>query len=346
LIDPAIISAAPAKSFHLNLERKFASKGVALNHRSAAAERRTVEISPEELVARRPFDLVGVTFEIVQTTRREKFGTRYCGSRHLLVVCEQGGRIHGDTFVDGLPPSSLKDINRRLTFVPAGLDYHEWQEPRIRSRIIYFYFDPARMPTNFGQGFSDFAPRLYFEDSVLWETTVKLSKLAESTGADSGPYLQALSVILAHELVRLHSGSSPVSVPVRGGLASWQERLVASYIEDHLAERISLTKLASLVNLSPYYFCRAFKQSFGAPPHRYHTGRRIERAKSLLGRLDLSVTDIGLTVGFSETSSFSTAFRKATGLSPTDYRRSSERHHERDSLDLSVGAKPMQGMSN
>jgi AraC family transcriptional regulator len=55
-----------------------------------------------------------------------------------------------------------------------------------------------------------------------------------------------------------------------------------------------------------------------------------------LGKLDLSVTDIGLTVGFSETSSFSTAFRKATGLSPTDYRRSFERHYERDSLAVGL----------
>ena len=65
--------------------------------------------------------------------------------------------------------------------------------------------------------------------------------------------------------------------------------------------------------LSPFYFCRAFKQSFGLPPHRYHNGRRIERAKSLLAKPASSVTEIGMTVGFSETSSFSAAFRKATG---------------------------------
>ena len=58
------------------------------------------------------------------------------------------------------------------------------------------------------------------------------------------------------------------------------------------------------------------------PPHRYHTGQRIERAKTLLAKADPSVTDIGVTVGFSETSSFSAAFRKATGLTPTAYHRS------------------------
>jgi AraC family transcriptional regulator len=79
--------------------------------------------------------------------------------------------------------------------------------------------------------------------------------------------------------------------------------------------------LAQLVRLSPYYFCRAFKQSFGVSPHRYHNNQRIELAKTLLAKPDSSVTEVGLAVGFSETSSFTAAFRKTTGLTPTAYRR-------------------------
>jgi AraC family transcriptional regulator len=109
---------------------------------------------------------------------------------------------------------------------------------------------------------------------------------------------------------------------VRGGLAGWQQRTVAAYIEEHLAERIRLATLARLVRLSPYHFCRAFKQSFGIPPHRYHNQRRIEQAKLLLVKPAPSVTDIGLSLGYGDTSSFSTAFRRATGLSPTAYHRS------------------------
>jgi methylphosphotriester-DNA--protein-cysteine methyltransferase len=69
-------------------------------------------------------------------------------------------------------------------------------------------------------------------------------------------------------------------------------------------------------------FSRSFKQSFGRPPHRYHTGRRIERAKALLAQPAQSVTEIGFTVGFSEASSFTAAFRRETGLTPSSYRRS------------------------
>ena len=123
------------------------------------------------------------------------------------------------------------------------------------------------------------APRLFFEDATLCDTALKLKRLL---GTDNRPYLDALGVVLAHELVRPNVECERVEAPARGGLAPWQQRMVTSYIEEHLAEQISLATLAQLVRLSPYYFCRAFKQSLGEPPHRYHNNRRIEHAKTLL----------------------------------------------------------------
>ena len=109
---------------------------------------------------------------------------------------------------------------------------------------------------------------------------------------------------------------------MRGGLAGWQQRIVSTYIDEHLAEQVPLARLTQLVGLSPYYFCRAFKQSFGLPPRRYHSSRRMEEAKILLAKPELSVTEVGLAVGFSGTSPFTPAFHKATGLTPSAYHRS------------------------
>jgi len=80
--------------------------------------------------------------------------------------------------------------------------------------------------------------------------------------------------------------------------------------------------MAGQVNLSPYHFSRAFRQSFGMPPHRFHLSQRVERAKCMLADASLSVTEIGMRLGFSESSAFTATFRKLTGRTPTDFRRS------------------------
>lgn len=133
-----------------------------------------------------------------------------------------------------------------------------------------------------------------------------------------GPDVQDISG--SHEMSAgvLADGSASL---VRGGLSGWQKKRLAEFIEDHLDERVRLTALAAVADLSPYHFSRAFKQSFGLPPHRYHLNRRMVRAKALLREPASSVTTVALAVGFVETSSFSSAFRKVTGITPSDYRR-------------------------
>jgi len=283
-----------------------------------------VEVYPADVVKRNAVTWDGMAAEIVQATRRERLEFRFRGARHLLVLCEQGVRSEGDTFVEGLPRSTLRDVTRKLTFVPAGRTYQEWHDPRVLTRLVYFYFDPARLPVSDDVTVTStpLAPRLLFEDATLSDTALKLRRLIETAGADNGPYFEALGTVLAHELVRLQSGMPSTKAPAKGGLAAWQQRLVTAFIEDHLAEPIALTTLAQLAGLSSYYFCRAFKQSLGLPPHRYHNHRRMERAKLLLAKPVPSVTDIALTVGYSETSSFTAAFHKTIGLTPTAYRRS------------------------
>ena len=292
---------------------------------TADAANHIVEVYPPDLVRRRAVAWDGMAAEIVQATRPEKIEFRFRAPLHLLAVYDQGIRSDGETFVDGLPRSKLRDVRRKLTFVPAGHVYHdEWREPRVLARVLYLYFDPAKMPTYREANIvpATLAARLFFEDATLSDTALKLKRLIERAGVSSSPYLEALGIVLAHELIRLNARPPRIEVPIRGGLAAWQQRVTTAYVEEHLAEQISLTTLAGLVSLSPYHFCRAFRQSFGTPPHRYHSSHRIERARTLLVESMSSVTEIGLAVGFRETSSFTTAFRKATGQTPTAYRRS------------------------
>jgi AraC family transcriptional regulator len=292
--------------------------------REQASRWPAVDISPREIANRTARNWDGMAAETVQVTRRERIDIRFRAPVHLLVVVEQAVRQAGETSVEGLPRSTLRDLRRKLTFVPAGHEYHEWHEPSLLPRALYFYFDPEKLLANLELDYPAGlrAPRLFFEDAALWETAFKWRRLLESPGTNSRLCFEALGVILAHELVRPDARLRQSASPSRGGLAAWQQRILIDFIEQNLAEQIPLATLAQLVQLSPFHFCRAFKQSFGMPPHRYHVSRRIEHAKKLLAKSTYSVTDIGLSVGFSETSSFTAAFRKATGLTPTAYHRS------------------------
>ena len=293
--------------------------------RDLSMPRSLVNIAPPESVERRTVAWSASMYaDLVQSTDHRRVEFRFRAPVHLLVAYERGTRREGQSLVDGLPRSSLRDLTRKLTFVPAGHQFVEWHEPRILPRISYFYFDPAALVSRSEPmpAATSLAPRLLFEDAALWESALKLKGAFETGKCENRLYVEALAVILAHEVARLNSATP--EPPLRGGLAGWQQRNVTAYIEEHLADQIQLSTLAGIARLSPYHFCRAFKRSMGLPPHRYHATRRIERAKGMLAKGSMSVTEVGFALGFAQTSSFTAAFRRVTGMTPTEYQRTQE----------------------
>jgi AraC-like DNA-binding protein len=283
-----------------------------------------IAVTPPAIVQRQSADWDLIQAEQVDMIRHESFDYEFKGSRHLLIASERAERHDGETLVDGLPSSKRREWNRRMTFIPAGHRFYGWQKPRALLRSIFLYIDPRSSLLDSELRFSeiDFRPRLFFFDPDVWTTALKLKAQLQNPCPSRSAYVEALGIALAHELTRVNEGSSPLNLDMRGGLPAWQQKKLTQYVEERLALEISLASLADLVQLSPFHFSRAFKQSFGVPPHRYLSLRRIERAKALLANRKLSVTEIGLDVGFSETSSFTAAFRRITGETPTDYRRS------------------------
>jgi AraC family transcriptional regulator len=284
----------------------------------------SVEIWPQDSVKRRTAKWPGVFVEIVQVTRLDTVSIRFQGPVHLVAAHDHGVRRAGKTVLEGVAHSNLQQLKRRLTVVPAGCKYIEWYDPHVLPRITYIYIDPSYASDCGPNGASrvTLAPRLFFQDPILWGTISKLNALIDTSAIADRLYLEAVGGVLVHELMRSNDGLQSPAIRKRGGLAAWQERILVEYIEEHLDELPELARLATLVHLSPHHLCRAFKETLGQPPCRYHGFRRIERAKLLLADTSLRVTEIALMLGFSETSSFTTAFRRTTGLAPTDYRRS------------------------
>jgi len=282
-------------------------------------EEQWVRIAPAETINRQLSEWQGLRADIVSAVEQKSFECSFKAPQHLLVATEYSERDDGETSVEGLPKSTLRNLSGRLTFVPAGHQYVGWQHPRVLTRVSYFYIDPLGPLLDAESRFSEteFRPRLFFFDPELWRLIVRLKQEATSSSTQLPHYAEALGVLLGRELLRLNNGTTHAIM--RGGLSGWQQKRVADFIEEHLADEIRLAQLAELVSLSPYHFARAFRQSFGVPPHRYHVGRRIERAKTLLA--SSTVTQVALAVGFAETSSFSAVFRRLTGFTPSEFRR-------------------------
>src|ERR1035438_1221232 len=282
-----------------------------------------VKITPPDIARRRLVNWGVIQADAVRVTRRETFEYGFQAQRHLLIAYERAERDDGETLIEGLPKSTLREFNCKLSLVPAGHRFYGWQTPRVLTRVTYFYIDLHDRLFDLEPGITcpTISPRLFFFDQAVWDTALKLKAEVENSDPGSRQYAEALSLVLMHELLRLERPEAAAARPLRGGLPAWQQKRVIEFVEEHLAEEISLAALAELVGLSLYHFARAFTQSFGVPPHRYHMARRIDRARSLLQMPVLSVTQIGIQIGFRETSSFTRAFRKFTGLTPTEYRR-------------------------
>jgi transcriptional regulator GlxA family with amidase domain len=91
------------------------------------------------------------------------------------------------------------------------------------------------------------------------------------------------------------------------------------------AQPLDVPAMARTALMSPSHFSRQFREAYGETPYGYLMTRRIERAKALLRRGDLSVTDVCLAVGATSLGSFSARFTEIVGESPSAYRA---RDHE------------------
>jgi transcriptional regulator GlxA family with amidase domain len=86
------------------------------------------------------------------------------------------------------------------------------------------------------------------------------------------------------------------------------------------AQPLDVPAMARVALMSPGHFSRSFRAAYGETPYGYLMTRRIERAKALLRRGDLSVTEVCFAVGCTSLGSFSSRFTELVGETPSAYR--------------------------
>jgi AraC family transcriptional regulator len=109
-----------------------------------------------------------------------------------------------------------------------------------------------------------------------------------------------------------------------GGLAGWQIARVRAFIDKNLDRTIHTRDLSAVAQRSAAHFARSFKHTFGESPHAYLMKKRLEKACHLMITTSESLSQIALSVGFSDQSHLTKRFKQALGQSPSNWRRERE----------------------
>jgi AraC family transcriptional regulator len=157
------------------------------------------------------------------------------------------------------------------------------------------------------------------DDPAIHRIAMLIAREAAWGGAGSTLLVDALACQLAVHILRGHA-NVVFREPEDGGLTSVQERAVRDFVEEHLHERIALDDLATLVGLSRCRFVRRFRCSTGTSPHGFVLDRRVARAKLLLTRTGMPLSDVALRCGFADQSHLTRVFRARVGVPPGRFR--------------------------
>ncbi|CAN7490568.1 helix-turn-helix transcriptional regulator [Phenylobacterium sp. LjRoot225] len=158
---------------------------------------------------------------------------------------------------------------------------------------------------------------LDISSSEIRALLLRLAEEVRRTGLARQPMCEALVVQLSIELARFLSDVGESTE--HGGLAGWRLRI----IEKRLAmagEPPSLLELAKLCDISVRQLTRGFRASRGCSVGDYMAQARIDAAKRRLATEE-SIKSIATELGFSSQSTFTYAFRRATGVGPSEFRK-------------------------
>jgi AraC family transcriptional regulator len=261
----------------------------------------------------------GITAHMVRIAAPVTYDFKLSSSLNFVALHDLY-RVDGETVVSGLPPSFAKDLRGKLAFIPAGCDIEGWTKIEKPASIVIVMIDPdaaSRQPIDLTR----LPPRIDFDDPMLRSLMLRFQAILDDPSLDVPGYAETLAGLLTFELARVTSARrGPLSNQC--GLTASQMRLITEYMDSHLNEKITISALAALVNLTRFHFMRAFKQTAGVPPLQFMIRRRVDRAKELLAERQTSVGEIADRTGFGSPILMSRAFRRILGTTPSALRRS------------------------
>lgn len=211
-------------------------------------------------------------------------------------------------------------VSHDLVVLPPGCEFHA--RCQGSGQGLWLFLDPQSVATD--DRVRSFLGRAtvnasWVKDKLAWMVASEIRKECGNDFPRGPMFLENAAMTFVAQLAYLIDGAVAHRNQVRA-LNDSKLREIVDYIDSNLHRSVTLSELSALVQLTPRYFCGAFKQAMGQPPHQYLIEQRIERARRLLGEADLSVTDVALVVGFNSQSHLNSHFRRIVGVTPARYR--------------------------
>jgi AraC family transcriptional regulator len=205
-----------------------------------------------------------------------------------------------------------------LSLIPAGWRTTVWTQAPADFLQIELCPDFVRRAA--GSAGDVELPCLFsFDDPVCRELSLSMLAEAQEHGPAARMYVESAAVVLSQRLL-LRSPRAVAPAP-RPGLSPTVLRRAKEFLHEQMNRNPGITELSAAVGMNVDHFSRMFKRSTGMAPHQYLGNIRLERAKRLLAEGRGSIIEIAYEIGYANPSQFSAFFRKRTGLSPSEFRR-------------------------
>ncbi|MFS8120129.1 MAG: helix-turn-helix domain-containing protein [Microcoleus sp.] len=257
--------------------------------------------------------------------QQPKFDTpEHQGSWHVIAHCpavEVSGERSGERWLDGKLKTEARNQGD-IAVIPAGISQ------RCNWNTLAQFTILAIAPTLLEQVGQDLVncdrieliPHYMAEQDILIQGIFSALRQELESGKIGGYLLiDSLKTALAIHLLRNYCTAKPRLSNYTDGLSKFKLQQVREYINEHLHEEVKLIELAAIAQISPYHFLRLFKQSMGITPHQYILQRRIDKAKYLLQKSELSIADIAFRVGFCDQSHLTQYFKRIVGVTPRQF---------------------------
>ncbi|EIM97540.1 AraC family transcriptional regulator [Paraburkholderia hospita] len=153
-------------------------------------------------------------------------------------------------------------------------------------------------------------------DPVVYQLSLLMRPALTHPEQASLLFLSGLMEAFYAHLSRRYGNLAAKPAPFKGGLSPRDLARAKELIDQNLSGDVSLALLGKECGMSPNHFARAFRQSTGVPPHRWLLSRRVELAKVMLERGEMTASEIASATGFADQSHFIRVFSQIVGATP------------------------------